>query len=123
MAIEIDIESFLTIALPEADIYWGKIPTSSTFDDRPIISFIKPLALNNPDMPITNDNIQFTTRHKRVDTATLTSNKLKDLLLFKSGDFGSYQIWVVDVTDNGALYEEENIVAVIVTIAFKHIGI
>ena len=121
--IERDLYDYVQADIPDAVVYWGKISKDEDFDTDPIISFIKVPSSTNQFTPVYLDNFQFTIRHKYIDKVTEYMNKVITSLQFKEGNIGSYQVYVPGVLNNGILYEEEDIVAGIVTISIRYIGL
>lgn len=117
--LETAIIDYLSTEIPEVDWYWGKLPQDLDFSS-PVGNIIKIPSLVSNITPSYLDNIQITVRHEYIDVATQYVTDIVTLFQLFAGMIGDYQVHIPNITNNGVIYEEEDIVAATVTISVKH---
>ena len=118
--IETDLYTYLVAQLPSIDWTYGKLNTGTLFDASPIGNFYKVPSVMSNVTPTYFDNIQISIRHEYIDIVQTNINLLIDLFQLLSGNVGSYQVWISSITNNGCLYEKEDLVAGTITLGIKY---
>lgn len=101
--------------------YVGKAPTSIDYTS-PVCVIIKLPSLVNATMPLRVDTLQLTVRSLYVDSVDEEITKLINLFQGWYDDYDTGRVWVVGVANLGIVYEEEDIVAGILSVSFKYVN-
>lgn len=118
--LEQELFDYIDSSIALDGIYIGKAPAHIDYSNNTTLVITKVPSLVNANMPIRNDTVQFSVRSLYVDTISEKIDEIVNLFQGFYGELGDYQLWVVDITNLGFIYEEEDIVSGILNISFKY---
>jgi hypothetical protein len=119
--IETSLIEFMQTNLPTYDYTYGKLAQDTVFTETPIIQLIKSPSLNSDTTPTSLGNFDISVRHEYIDVAQQAADDIIRLFQLYSGTAGDYQIWVVNINEAGTVYEEEDIVNVLLLLSIKYV--
>jgi hypothetical protein len=103
-------------------IYLGKIDRDEA-DPRKgdiVINFFKLPSFSAISTPSYLDNFQISVRSNYYDTAISAANDVINLFHLYQGDMEGHQTWVTDASNQGVIYEEEDVVHIPLNISVKY---
>ena len=125
MAIESEIYKYLTENLDEDyKIYWGKVDRDEANPrDDVVISFFKTPSQSSQITPSYLDIFQISVFAPYIDTATSVANDIIELFQLHILELGNYRVWVNNIINQGSIYDDEDVVQVVLNLGLKYSGI